>query len=162
MAAAWRQMSNAMRNAPLRRLVIALSSVLVIFAAFAASMGMYAGALAFCPLVLVWWPRLLAGAVAVVALGVWWLWWRLPKRQMRSITAADPKARADLEDNLGKTITQLFAGLMTLFAGIVALSASAAVVAYLQLSQQQKSSHDLLISNHFSRGLEQLGGVYAL
>ena len=136
-------MLTAMRNATLRTLVIALISVLVIFAAFAAGIGVYVAALALWPLVLVWWPRLLAGAVAVVALGAWWLWWRLPKRQMRSITAEDPKDQADIEDNFRKTITQLFAGLVTLFAGIVALTA--AVIAYLQLSEQQKSSHDLLI-----------------
>ena len=133
---------TAMRNA-LRKLVIALPSVLVILAVFAAGIGIYAAALALWPLVLVWWPWLLAGAIAVVALGAWWLWWQLPKRQMRSITAEDPKDRADIEDNFRKTITQLFAGLVTLFAGIVALTA--AVIAYLQLSEQQKSSHDLLI-----------------
>ena len=81
----------------------------------------------------------------------------------------DPKARADLEDNFRKTMTQLLAGLATLFAGIVALSA--AVIAYLQLSQQQKASHELLISNQVSKGFEQLGsgkpairlgGIYAL
>jgi hypothetical protein len=78
----------------LRGIMIALTSVLVIVVAFAAGIGMYAAVLASRPLLLVWWPWLLAGAVAVVALGAWWLWWRLPKRQMRSITAADPKARA--------------------------------------------------------------------
>jgi hypothetical protein len=118
-------------------------------------------------------PRIIAAAAGVAALallwGAWWLWWQLPKRQMRSITAADPKARADIEDNFRKTITQLLAGLVTLFAGIVALSA--AVIAYLQLSQQQKSSHDLLISNQVAKGFEQLGsdkvvvrlgGIFAL
>jgi hypothetical protein len=55
-----------MRNVPLRRFVIALTSVLVIFAA---GTGLYAAALALWPLVLVWWPWLLAGAVAVVAFG---------------------------------------------------------------------------------------------
>jgi uncharacterized protein YjbI with pentapeptide repeats len=110
-----------------------------------------------------------AGAVAIVALGAWWLWWRLPKRQVDRFAIDDAKARADVEDNFRKTITQLFAGLVTLFAGIVALSA--AVIAYLQLSQQQKASHDLLISNQVSKGFEQLGsdkpairlgGIYAL
>jgi hypothetical protein len=103
-------MSTAMRSAPLRRLVTALTSVLVIFVAFAAGVGLYAATLALWPLVLVWWPWLRAGAVAVVALGTWWLWWRQPKRQMRSITAADPKARADIEDNFRKTIGQLLGG----------------------------------------------------
>jgi uncharacterized protein YjbI with pentapeptide repeats len=101
----------------------------------------------------------------------WWLWWRLPKRQVDQLrfVIRDPKARADVEDNFRKTMTQLFAGLVTLFAGIVALSA--AVIAYLQLSQQQKASHELLISNQVSKGFEQLGsdkpairlgGIYAL
>jgi len=72
MAAAWARMSTAMRNAPLRRLVIVLGPVLVVFAAFAVGMGAYAAVLAL-------WPWLLAGAVAVVAVGAWWLWWRLPK-----------------------------------------------------------------------------------
>ena len=59
-------MLTPMRNVPLRRFVIALTSVLVIFAA---GTGLYAAALALWPLVLVWWPWLLAGAVAVVAFG---------------------------------------------------------------------------------------------
>ena len=62
-------MLTAMKNVPLRGLVIALASALVIFAAFAAGIGVYAVALAWWPLVLVWWHWLLAGAVAVVALG---------------------------------------------------------------------------------------------
>ena len=96
---------TAMRNATLRRLVIALISVLVIFAAFAAGIGVYVAALALWPLVLVWWPWLLAGAAAVVALGAWWLWWRLPKWQVDRLrlTIRDPKARADVEDNFRKT-----------------------------------------------------------
>jgi hypothetical protein len=103
--------------------------------------------------------------------GAWWLWWRLPKRQVDQLRFVihDPKARADVEDNFRKTMTQLFARLAALFAGIVALSA--AVTAYLQLSQQQKASHELLISNQVSKGFEQLGsdkpairlgGIYAL
>jgi len=97
----------AMRNA-LRRLLIALASVVVISAAFAAGTGIYAVALAWWPLVLVWWPWLLAGAVAVVALGAWWLWWRLPKRQVDRLrlTIRDPKSRADVEDNFRKTVGQ--------------------------------------------------------
>ena len=59
-----------------------------------------------------WWPWLLAGAVIAALLYgvVWLLWWRLPKRQMRSVTAADPKDRADIEDNFRKTIGQLLGG----------------------------------------------------
>jgi len=51
MIAVWR-MLTAMRNA-LRRLVIALTSVLVISAVFAAGIGVYAAALALWPLVLI-------------------------------------------------------------------------------------------------------------
>ena len=104
-------MLTAMRNATLRRLVIALISVLVILAVFAAGIGVYDAALAWWPLVLVWWPWLLAGAVAVVAPAAWWLWWRLPKRQVdRSrLTIRDPRAR-DVEDNFRKTIGQLLGG----------------------------------------------------
>jgi len=60
------------------------------------------------------------------------------------------------EDNFRKTITQLFAWFATLAPGGVALAA--AVVAYLQLSEQQRSAHDLLISQQVSKGFEQLGG----
>ena len=57
-------------------------------------------------------------AVAVVVLaaavlgGAWWLWWRLPKRQVDRLrlTIRDPKARAELEDNYRKTIGQLLGG----------------------------------------------------
>jgi hypothetical protein len=121
-----------------------------------------------------WWPWLLASLAGGAALfGFFWLWWWwLPKWQVNHLrfTVYDPKARADVEDNFRKTITQLFAGLVTLLAGIGALSA--AVIGYLQLSQQQKASNDLLISNQVSKGFEQLGnkesvvvrlgGIYAL
>jgi hypothetical protein len=104
------------------------------------------------------------GLAAVAAL--LWLWWWVPKWQMRSITAADPKARADIEDSFRKTIGQLIGGTMVLVG-----AGAGAVIAYLQLSQQQKASHELLISNQVSKGFEQLGsdkvvvrlgGIYAL
>ena len=153
-----------MRNAPLRRLVIALASVLVILAAGGAGIGLYVAALAWWPFLLVWWPRLLAGAGAIVALGAWWLWWRLPKRQINRLrlTIRDPKARADIEDNFRKTIGQPLAAAAVLIG---------AAVAYLQFTQQQQTSRDLLISNQVSKGFEQLGsdklvvrlgGIYAL
>src|SRR5262249_28536549 len=136
MAAAWARMSTAMRNAPgLRKLVIAFTPVLVVFAAFAAGIGLYAAALALWPMLLVWWPWLLAGAVAVCSLGAWWLWWWLPKRQMRSVTAADPKARADIEDNFRKTIGQLLAPLLGGTAVLIG-----AALAYVQFTQQQQTA----------------------
>src|SRR6516225_488138 len=150
-----------MRNAPLRRLVIALASVLVILAAFAAGTGMYTAALALWPLLLVWWPWL----VAVVALGAWRLWWRLPKREVDRLrlTTRDPKARTDVEDNFRKIGQLLLAAAALVGAGL----------AYLPFQQQQRSSHDVLISNQVAKGfellgnkdkepLQRLGGIYAL
>jgi hypothetical protein len=107
------------------------------------------------------------GLVAVAAL-LWFWWWRFPKRQADRLrlSVRDPKARADIEDNLRKTIGQLIGGTMVLIgAGL------GAVIAYLQLSQQQQASRDLLISNQVAKGFEQLGsdkvvvrlgGIYAL
>jgi uncharacterized protein YjbI with pentapeptide repeats len=93
--------------------------------------------------------------IAALALLIW-LWWWVPKWQMRSVTAADPKGRADIEDNIRKNVGQALGG---------------AGVAYLQFTQQQQAAHDLLISNQVSKGFEQLGndnlavrlgGIYAL
>jgi hypothetical protein len=126
-------------------IIKSLISVLVVFAVFAAGIGIHAVALAWWPLLLVWWPRLLAGAAAVLALGAWWLWWRLPKRQVErlKLTIRDPKARADVEDNIRKTIGQLLGGAAVLLG---------AGFAYLQFQQQQTSAHDLLISNQVAKG----------
>jgi hypothetical protein len=112
------------------------------------------------------------GTLAVAALfGAWWLWWRLPKRQVDrlSLKIRDPKARADVEDNFRKTIGQLLGGAAVLLG---------TGLAYIQFSQQQQTSQqqlqasrDLLISNQVSKGFEQLGnekivvrlgGIYAL
>src|SRR5689334_8195595 len=79
-------------------------------------------------------PIIIAAATvlaAAVLSGAWWQWWRLPKRQMRSITAADPKARADIEDNFRKTIGQLLGGAAVLIG---------AALAYLQFTEQQRTS----------------------
>jgi uncharacterized protein YjbI with pentapeptide repeats len=104
------------------------------------------------------------GAALAVIAAAWWLWWRLPKRQVHGldIQIHDPKARADTEDNFRKTVGQALGGAAVLVG---------AVVAYLQFTQQQQASHDLLISNQVSKGFEQLasdkiterlGGIYAL
>jgi uncharacterized protein YjbI with pentapeptide repeats len=101
---------------------------------------------------------------AAVLSGAWWLWWRLPKRQVNRLRFAirDPKARADVEDNYRKTIGQLLGGAAVLIG---------AALAYLQFTQQQQASRDLLISNQVAKGFEQLGsdkqvvrlgGIYAL
>ena len=135
--------------------------MLVILAAFAAGTGMYTAALALWPLLLVWWPWL----VAVVALGAWRLWWRLPKREVDRLrlTTRDPKARTDVEDNFRKIGQLLLAAAALVGAGL----------AYLPFQQQQRSSHDVLISNQVAKGFEllgnkdkepmqRLGGIYAL
>jgi hypothetical protein len=113
-------------------------------------------------------PLFIAGVVAGLAalFVVWWLWWRLPKRQVDRLrlTIRDPKARADVEDNFRKTIGQLLGGAAVLIG---------AGLAYLQFTQQQRAAHDLLISNQVSKGFEllgskdkemmqRLGGIYAL
>jgi uncharacterized protein YjbI with pentapeptide repeats len=122
-----------------------------------------------------WWKRLslpldsqmvIASVVPTVLLlaAIWWLWWRLPRRQLHrlDIQIHDPKARADTEDNFRKTVGQALGGAAVLIG---------AVAAYLQFTQQQQASHDLLISNQVSKGFEQLasdkiterlGGIYAL
>jgi uncharacterized iron-regulated membrane protein len=63
-------------------------------------------------------------AVLLAAVGFWW-WW--PKRQADRLrlTIRDPKARADVEDNLRKTIGQLLGGAAVLIG---------AALAYLQFS----------------------------
>jgi hypothetical protein len=119
-------------------------------------------------------------AALVLVAGIWWLWWRLPRRQVArlSIQIPDPKARADAEDNFRKTVGQALGGAAVLIG---------AGAAYLQFSQQQqtatqqivaqqkiasdqiaaqqqaaevsrKVSQDLLISNQVAKGFEQLAG----
>src|SRR4051812_17278360 len=100
----------------------------------------------------------------VLLVTIWWLWWRLPQRQVArlALKIRDPKARADVEDNFRKTIGQVLGGIAVLFG---------AVTAYFQFTQQQNAAHDLLISNQVAKGFEQLGssqivvrlgGIYAL
>jgi hypothetical protein len=73
-----------------------------------------------------------------------------------------PSGSACVEDNFRKTIGQLIGGVAVLIG---------AAFAYLQFSQQQQASHELLISNQVAKGFEQLGshevvvrlgGIYAL
>ena len=112
-------------------------------------------------------------ATLVLAAAIWWLWWRLPKRQVHGldIQIHDPKARADTEDNFRKTVGQALGGAAVLIG---------AGAAYLQFTQQQaatqqiiaqqkiasdqiaaqqqtaevsrKASQDLLISNQVAKG----------
>jgi uncharacterized protein YjbI with pentapeptide repeats len=115
-----------------------------------------------------------AGLAAVAAL-LWFWWWRFPKRQVDRLrlTIRDPKARADIEDNLRKTIGQLIGGAAVLIgAGLAYLQFTQQQQAsQQQFLQQQQASRDLLISNQVAKGFEQLGsdkvvvrlgGIYAL
>src|SRR5215831_18868563 len=76
---------------------------------------------------------LIIGVIAglVVLFAACWLWWRLPKRQVDRFPIDDAKARAEVEDNFRKTISE-------------ALLAAAALVgaglAYLQFTEQQQTS----------------------
>ena len=115
------------------------------------------------------WPTWIVIAVVIdtallLVAAIWWLWWRWPGRQVArlSLKIRDPKARADTEDNFRKTVGQVLGGAAVLIG---------AGAAYLQFTQQQQASHDLLISNQVSKGFEQLagdkiamrlGGIYAL
>jgi uncharacterized protein YjbI with pentapeptide repeats len=119
-----------------------------------------------------WWRlsridlSIIVAAAAIVGGGVA-LWWRLPKLKADrlQLTIRDPKARADVEDYTRKTIGQLLGGAAVLIG---------AGLAYVQFTQQQQASRDLLISNQVSKGFEQLGqagsdkvvvrlgGIYAL
>jgi hypothetical protein len=92
---------------------------------------------------------------------------------MRSVTAADPKARADIEDNFRKTIGQLLGGAAVLIGAALAYMqfTQQQQTAQRQFREQQQASRDLLISNQVAKGFEQLGsdkavvrlgGIYAL
>ena len=106
------------------------------------------------------WPTWIVIAVAIdtallLLAAIWWLWWRLPERQVARLTLWETKARADVEDNFRKTVGQALGGAAVLIG---------AVAAYLQFTQQQQairgqlqSAHDLLISNQVAKGFEQLG-----
>jgi hypothetical protein len=91
------------------------------------------------------------GLAAAALAGAGWLWWRLPKREIDRLRPMifDSAARANAEDNIRKTIGQLLGGAAVLVG---------AAVAYVQFTQQQQtsqrqitaqeqSSRDLLISN---------------
>jgi hypothetical protein len=91
---------------------------------------------------------LLAVGVAGLLYGAWWLWWRLPKRQVNrlSLKIRDAKARADVEDNFRKTIGQLLGGAAVLVgAGLAYLQFSQQ---QRQFSQQQQASHELAFAGH--------------
>jgi hypothetical protein len=111
-------------------------------------------------------------AALLLAVAIWWLWWRLPKQQADrlSLTIRDRKARADVEDNYRKNVGQVLVG--------VAAALFASAFTYLQflqrdreLVQQAQEAHDTLMNNAFGKAFEQIAsdkflvrvaGIYAL
>jgi uncharacterized protein YjbI with pentapeptide repeats len=109
---------------------------------------------------------IIIAAAVVLAVAALVLWWWLPKREINRLRPMifDPAARANAEDNIRKTIGQLFGGIAVLIG---------AWFAYQQFTQQHQASRDLLISNQVAKGFEllgnkdkdfiqRLGGIYAL
>jgi hypothetical protein len=62
-------------------------------------------------------------ALALLLFVLWLLWWRLPKWQVDrlALKIRDPKARADVEDNFGKTVGQALGGAAVLIGAGFAL-----------------------------------------
>jgi hypothetical protein len=134
-----------------------------------------------------WWQRLslpwdgrMAAAIAVPAVallcGIWWLWWRLPRRQLHRLDVQihDPKARADTEDNFRKTVGQALGGAAVLIAALAAYLqfTQQQQTATQQIAAQQKIASDQIAAQMVAKGFEQLankdsvvmrlGGIYAL
>ena len=120
------------------------------------------------------WIVIAIGVAIIAALVLLvWVWWWIPKLQMRGRIFRGEKERADAEDNFRKTVGQALGGAVVLIG---------AGLAYLQFTQQQqtqqqvadisrKAAPDLLISNQVAKGFEQLagekpamrlGGIYGL
>lgn len=106
--------------------------------------------------------------IAAAAL-VWWV----PKWQMQSVTAGDPKERAEIEDNFRKTVAQVLGGIAVLIAAWLAYHGTQQTLASSAEQSQRnlEASRALLISQQVSKGFEQLisenmimrlGGIYAL
>ena len=119
---------------------------------------------------MLWWVGIGIAAVIILGIGAL-LWWWVPKRQMRSITIEDQKARADIEDNFRKTVGPALGGAAVLIgAGAAYLQfsqqrkiASDQIVAQQQIAEvSRKASQDLLISNQVAKGFERKRGSDAL
>jgi hypothetical protein len=110
-----------------------------------------------------WW------LLAIMVVLVFAAWWWIPKWEMRPLRSIilDPKAQADVEDNLRKSVGQLIGGAFVI---------AAAYLAYFQtqetLKAQDEQSKRSVISQQISKGFEllgekdnpikRLGGIYAL
>ena len=103
-------------------------------------------------------------AALLVGAGLWWLWWRLPRREAArlALKIRDAKARADVEDNYRKTVGQLLGGIAVLITG---------AFAYFQFVENQQNTFQTFISQQVSKGFEEIGndklevrigGIYTL
>jgi hypothetical protein len=78
-------------------------------------------------------------AIAALALAaIWWLWWRLPQRQVTrlALKIRDPKARADTEDNFRKTVGQALGGVAVLIGAGELLEALRNLIADQQITRR--------------------------
>jgi uncharacterized protein YjbI with pentapeptide repeats len=116
-------------------------------------------------------PIVIAIAVTAAAALLIWLWWWVPKWQMRSVTAGDPKARADIEDNFRKTVGQALGGIAVLIgAGMVydgtqqtlLVSRRSLEASDKQSQRNLEASRALLISQQVSKGFQDLGNKDAI
>jgi uncharacterized protein YjbI with pentapeptide repeats len=124
-----------------------------------------------------WW--LIASAFLAVICGLA-AWWWLPKREVERLRPmiSDPKARADVEDNLRKSIGQLIGGAAVILgAGLAYYQTQQTLQTQSQhakdtLQAQDEQSKRTVTSQQVSKGFEllsetenavkRLGGIYAL
>ena len=111
----------------------------------------------------------------VFCAGAAWFWWHFPRRYVDGLrrSVRDPKERADVEDNLRKSVGQLIGGGAVIVGACLAYYQTQTT---LSASNEQSlrslaAAHDLLVSSQVSKGFEQLGsdrilirlgGIYAL
>jgi uncharacterized protein YjbI with pentapeptide repeats len=122
---------------------IAGISVVVILLISAAAMDVF------------WWVGIGIATFILVPL----LWWRFPKWQMKSITAGEPKARADIEDNFRKTVGQAVGGIIVLIgAGVAYYGTQQTLRQNEELTRDnQGASYNQLIDQQVAKGFELLG-----
>jgi uncharacterized protein YjbI with pentapeptide repeats len=127
-----------------------------------------------------WQSTAIGAGITIVTLLLVAVWWWVPRLQMRGRTFWSQKDSADVEDNFRKTVGQALGGAAVLVGAGFGLfqflqqqktASEQQRMAADQFSQQQRTAHDLLISNQVSKGFEQfgsdklvirLGGIYAL
>jgi Pentapeptide repeats (8 copies) len=123
---------------------------------------------------ILWWVAAGIAAIILLAAALWLLWWWFPKWQVkRRFEISDPKARADVEDNFRKTVSQLIASAVTVPAVLIgtwlAYSGTQQTIeasregtrqtveaSRKQAADAYQASRDQLISPQVSKGFELL------